>query len=36
LIEDRSGEIELWHWNDGGSALQESAKRDPKALARAA
>jgi UDP-2,3-diacylglucosamine pyrophosphatase LpxH len=25
LIEDRSGELELWHWNDIGSALRRAA-----------
>jgi len=32
LIEDRSGELELWHWNDIGSALRRGdaeRKRGP-------
>jgi UDP-2,3-diacylglucosamine pyrophosphatase LpxH len=36
LIEDRSGELELWHWNDAGSALQGAPKLAVKALPRAA
>jgi len=36
LIEDRSGELELWHWNDAGSALQAAPKPAVKALPRAA
>ncbi len=34
LIEDRSGELELWHWNDIGSALRPVIT--PRALPRAA
>jgi len=34
LIEDRSGELELWHWNDVGSALRPVVT--PRAVARAA
>ena len=34
LIEDRSGELELWHWNDVGSALRPIVT--PRALPRAA
>jgi UDP-2,3-diacylglucosamine pyrophosphatase LpxH len=34
LIEDRSGELELWHWNDIGSALRPVVT--PRAEARAA
>ena len=34
LIEDRSGELELWHWNDVGSALRPGG--DPAPLSRAA
>ena len=34
LIEDRSGELELWHWNDVGSALRPVIT--PRALPRAA
>jgi UDP-2,3-diacylglucosamine pyrophosphatase LpxH len=34
LIEDRSGELELWHWNDVGSALRPVVT--PRTEARAA
>ena len=34
LIEDRRGELELWHWNDAGSALRPVVT--PRTAARAA